>query len=415
MKAKAVRPLNKGESAILLPGTTGAEPWEVWIFGGPDGAKCVQTCASPHDNPLRRSATLALPVSEVFCLPLWLNETDPKQFAGMIPLQLELRGLQPRGNGAAVFDWTVVAQEGTRTLVMVGALPSSVAAEVQAEDYPAFDLSARCLSFGENALTLWREQDRLTVALTRGRNLVYYQAMEEGRINERVMQDLNCIRATLAMQDILVPLQQAIVWMETGPDELALLQSGLQLPVEQMERPLPQAPARAWKLMPAPVGVAKRTREVQRWRQRGGFIVLAIYFLVVLALLGRLFATTYKVDQLRQWQSDHAQAITLVRDTRATWRELRPVVDEASYPLELLLHTSSAIPVDELHLTLFEASDGHVLIKGEAKNAAAAFQFLDKLKSDPHFTGYTWDMGQPHLLPNDLAQLQIEGTRATAN
>jgi len=45
----------------------------------------------------------------------------------------------------------------------------------------------------------------------------------------------------------------------------------------------------------------------------------------------------------------------------------------------------------------------------------AAFQFLDNLKHDPHFAGYTWDMAQPHLLPNDLAQLQIEGTRATSN
>src|SRR5260221_754580 len=186
VKAKAVRSLNKGEHAVLLPGSTGAEPWEVWVIGAQADAKCVQTCATPRDNPLRRNATLALPVSQAFCLPLWLNETDAKQFAGMIPLQLELRGLQPRGNGPAVFDWTVVAREGTRTLVMVGVLPSSIAAEMQAGDYPAFDLSARYLSFPENSLTLWREQDRLAVAITRGQNLVYYQALEEGRITERV-------------------------------------------------------------------------------------------------------------------------------------------------------------------------------------------------------------------------------------
>ncbi len=415
VKAKAVRSLNKGEHAVLLPGSTGAEPWEVWVIGAQADAKCVQTCATPRDNPLRRNATLALPVSQVFCLPLWLNETDAKQFAGMIPLQLELRGLQPRGNGPAVFDWTVVAREGTRTLVMVGVLPSSIAAEMQAGDYPAFDLSARYLSFPENSLTLWREQDRLAVAITRGQNLVYYQALEEGRITERVAQDLGCIRATLIMQGILAPWQQVMLWMEAGPDELATLQSGLQLPIKQAERPSPKAPSPAWKLMPATVGEAKRTREVQRWRNRGLLIALAVYLLAVVVMLSRFFLTSFRVDQLRKWQSEHAQAIALVRDTRAAWKELRPVVDENSYPLELLLHTSESIPADQLHLTLFEASDGHLLIKGEAKNAVAAFQFLDKLKSDPRFTGYSWDMGQPHLLPNDLAQLQIEGTRATAN
>src|SRR5277367_188735 len=102
VKTKAVRSLGKGERALVLPGSTGAEPWEIWIMSGSKGAECVQTCASPLDQRLRKKTTLALPVSQVFCLPLWLNETDTKLFSGIIPLQLELRGLQPRGNGPAV-------------------------------------------------------------------------------------------------------------------------------------------------------------------------------------------------------------------------------------------------------------------------------------------------------------------------
>jgi len=415
VKAKAVRALKKEERAVLLPGPSGAEPWEVWVLGAQATAECVQTCASPPDNRLRKNSTLALPVSQVFCLPLWLNETDPKQFAGMIPLQLELRGLQPRGNGRAIFDWSVVAQEGARTLVMVGALPSSLPAEIQAEAYDVFDLSARFLPFPENSLTLWLEQDHLAVALTHGRNLVYYQALAEGRITQRVAQDLSCIRATLTMQSILTPLQQVMLWAEAGPAELATLQAALQLPVRQAERPPPKAPASAWKLTPATVGEAKRTREIQRWWTRGFFIAFTVYLLTVVWMLSQFLITTLRVKERHQWQSDHAQAIALVRDTRTAWKQLRPVVDESSYPLELLLHASESIPADQLHLTLFEASDGHLLIKGEAKNVAAAYQFLDKLKGDPDFVGYTWDMGQPHLLPNDLAQLQIEGTRATAN
>ena len=78
-------------------------------MGGKGGeAKIVQICQTPLDNRLRKSTTLALPIAQVYCLPLWLNETDPRQFAGMIPLQLELRGLQPR-NATAVFDWSVRA------------------------------------------------------------------------------------------------------------------------------------------------------------------------------------------------------------------------------------------------------------------------------------------------------------------
>ncbi len=414
VKAKTTRSLNKGERAVLLPGSTGAAPWEVWVFGI-QGTWNAQTCATPLDNRLRKNTTLALPVSQVFSVPLWLNETDEKQFVGMITLQLELRGLQPRGNGAAVFDWTMVTREGARTLVVVGVLPASLAPEIQAEAYETFDLSARYLSFPENSLILWLEQDHLVAAFTRGPNLVYCQALTEGRITPRVVQDLNCMKATLAMQDILLTLQQAVLWVEATSTEISILQAAFPLPVKQAERPPPKIPSRAWKLIPSTVGVAKRTREIRRWQGRGLLIAIVVYLLVVIGLASRFLLTSLKVDELRKWQSSHSQTLALVRETRTAWKELGPVVDENHYPLELLLHASEAIPSDQLHLTLFEASDGHLLIKGEAKNAAAAFDFLDKLKSDPHFAGYTWDMGQPHLLPNDLAQLQIEGTLATAN
>ena len=415
VKTKAVRSLVKGEQAVLLPGTTGAEPWELWILGGQARAECVQICAGPLDNRLRQNSTLALPVSQVFCLPLWLNETDAKQFAGMIPLQLELRGLQPRGNSPAVFDWSVVIQEGTRTLVTVGVLPASLPQEMQTETYATFDLSARYLPFPENALTLWHEQDRLIVAITRGSHLVYCQMLSESRVTPRVLQDLTCARATLDMQGVLGSLQQVVLWTEISQTELASLRVTLQLPVGQAERPAPRPPSSIWKLTPAVVSQAKKDREMRRWRNRGILIALAVYLVVVAVVAAQYFMTSYRADQLRRWQADHAQALDLIHNTEAAWKELHPVVDEKNYPLELLLQAAGAIPADQLHLTLFETDNGHLLIKGEAKNVTAAFQFLDSIKQNPHLTDFTWNMGQPHLLPNDLAQFQIDGTQTPTN
>ncbi len=400
---------------MLLPGAMSAEPWELWILGPTAEPRCSQICATPRDNRIRRSTTLALPAAQVFCLPLWLNETDPVQFPEMISLQLELRGMQPRGNGSAVFDWTIIAREATRTLVTVGVLPSSLPADVEAEAYTTFDLSARYLGFPENTITLWKEQNQWVVGVSRGKDLVYYQVLGEGPITARIAQDLACIQATLAMQEISLPLQQIMLWSEATQPEIDLLQATLQLTLKKTELPPPRAPTLAWRLTPSSVGAAKRNREVRRWWTRGIAAVLAIYFMIVLALAARFLLISHRIDDLHKWQSEHAQTIALVRDTRAAWKELGPVVDTNHYPLELLLHTSEAIPDNTLHLTLFESGGDHVLIKGEAKNAAAAFQFLDKLKGESHLAGYTWDMGQPHLLPNDLAQLQIEGNFANSN
>jgi hypothetical protein len=415
VKTKPARPLAKGHRAVLMPGPTGAEPWTLWALGGKASAEVVQNCPTPLENRLRKNTTLAFPVSQVFCLPLWLNEVDAKQFAGMIPLQLELRGLQPRGNGAAVFDWTVVAQEGTRTLVMVGVLPATLTPEIHAEAYEVFDVSARYLPFAENALTLWREQDRLAFAVTRGKNLVYYQALTEGKITPRVLQDLSCARATLAMQGVGTPLQQAVLWTEISPEEYVSLQAALSLPLKQEECPAPVAPAQPWKLTPSAVGEAKRTRANRQWQRRAVMILFLVYLLGVAWMVTRMVLTSMKVDELNKWQSANAQKIALVHEGRAAWKDLGPVVDTKSYPLELLLEASQSIPADQLHLTLFEAGNGHLLIKGEAKNVAGAYQFFSKLKGDPYFSSYSLTMNNPRPLPNDLAQFQIEGTHANTN
>jgi len=410
VKTKAVRSLNKGEQAILLPGITGAEPWELWILGGPAQAECVQTCKTPLDNRLRKNSTLALPVSQVFCLPLWLGETDTKQFAGIISLQLELRGLQPRSGGPVIFDWSMVAQEGARTLVTVGVLPAVMPEEMQSEAYPAFDLSARYLPFAENALTLWQEQDRLAMAITRGPDLIYYQALPETQVSQRVLQDLNSIRTTLEMQGVLTPLQQVVVWGEAGSTELAALRAAFRLPVTQGERPSPRLPTQPWKLTPAVVGEAKKAREVQRWRNRAILAVLVLYLVAVISILTQLFLTSRRVDQLHQWQTQHAAALDMIANTQAAWKELQPVVDQKTYPLELLLATSAAIPADQLHLTLFQSNRAHILIKAEAKNTAAPFLFLKGLQDNASLDDYTWNMSQPHSLPNDLTTFQIDGT-----
>jgi hypothetical protein len=307
----------------------------------------------------------------------------------------------------------VVAQEGNRTLVMVGVLPATLDPEIHAEAYESFDVAARYFPFPENALTLWREQDRLVFAITRGQNLVYYQALTEGQITPRVAQDLTCAQATLAMQDIVTPLQKVMVWTEISAEELTLLKGALHLPIEQEECPPPVTQGQPWKLTPSVVGEAKRTRAARRWQMRALLIFLLVYACVVAWLGYRYFTTSAKVAELQKWQTDHEQAISLVQSGRAQWRELAPVVDTKNYPLELLLQAAKSIPADQLHLTLFEAGNNHLLIKGEAKNVAGAFQFLNKLKGDPYFSGYTLDMGNPRPLPNDLAQFQIEGAHAS--
>jgi hypothetical protein len=306
-------------------------------------------------------------------------------------------------------------KDGTRTLVTVAVLPSSLPVEIHAEEYEVFDYSARYFSLPQNALVLRREQDSLVAAFTRGSSLVHCQSLTEGQITQRVVQDLNCIMTTLEMQNILLPLKQLVLWEKTTPQEIALLKSSFPLPLKEEECPPPRKPSTSWKLVPSKVGEAKKKREMRQLQRRGIFFLLTIYVIAIAILFMRYLFTAHQVADLRAWQAGHEQTLALVRNTRTTWKELRPAIDQDHYPLELMLHASQDIPDGQLHMTLFEAGNSHILIKGEATNATAAFQFLDKLKGDSHFGGYNWNMAQPRLLPNDLAQFQIEGDLANAN
>jgi len=416
VKSKPIRSLTKGQRSILLPGPTEAEPWEVWVLGGKREPQIVQICQTPLENRLRHFSTLVLPVGQVFCLPLWLNETDARQFGGMIPLQLESRGLQPR-NEPAVFDWSVVAQEENRTLVLVGILPATLPADMHAEAYQSFDLSARYFPLAQNALTLWREHDRLAVAITRGSNLVYYQALPEAEVTSRVIQDLNCARATLEMQEILLPLRLVVAWMPLKPEERSALQSAFNVQVVEEECPPPEAPGQPWKLTPNAIGEARRTRESRRWIGRLLVVLLVAYLAAIAWFAWQYVQVSLKVTELRKWQDAHAADVDLVSSGRTAWKQLAPVVDFPYFPLEILKRVQAAIPADQLHLTHFEYNDqGRLQIWGEAKNVAGAFTFFEKLKADSYFSRYNLQMGNPRPLPNDLASFQItEGAHAPQN
>ena len=394
------------ERIFLFPGALEAEPWGVWFANGK--SRCAQVCASPQQNPWRKKSTLIFPIRQVFCLPLWLNETNPARLAEMIDLQLETRGWA--GNAAS---WSIVAQEANRTLVLAGLLAGGVPTDLQPQGYQDFDVSARYLPWPENALTLWREQGRLAAAFSRGENLVYFQDLGEERCSERTLQSLVCLRASLEIQSVLVQLDRIVVWTELTPVELAALEKTLRLPVQQVEGPPPVPPATAWHLCPPEVIRFRRESDARRWKGRVLLFALAAYLLFAALLIGQFLFTAHRLTGLRQWQGIHAGALAEIARARADWQRLQPVVDTADYPLEILLHTAAAIPQDHLHLTRFEVDGAKTSLQGEATDIAAAYSFFDRLKAD--LPAYDWKMGEPHLLPNDLAQFQIEGTHAAVN
>jgi hypothetical protein len=399
----------KSQKSVLVPGATEAEPWELWTVGA--DARCVASSKRADEAPSNRNTVLALPVTQVIALPLWLQETDEREFRDVIALQLETRALSPR-TAEPVFAWSLVQKEPTRTLVLVAVLPASLPEELETDAYAVFEISARCYAMPADALVLWAEKNRLVLAVTRQDRLIHFQALSDSRITARTIQTIVCTIGSLQIQGVIDGIRQVVSWAGLSPAESSALQAGLGVPVQAEDRPAPSLPGEGWNLTPPKVGEVKRLRQSRRWKIRAA-ILAALALLVALAGFGlHLFVTAREVSQLRAWQEAHASDLQTVQDTSSAWQDLQPVVDKDNYPLEVLLHVSDALPADQVHLTLFEQEGTHLLIKAEAKNLTAGFQFFDRLKKDPSLSSYTWEMAQPQSLANDITQLQIEGTYA---
>ena len=410
----AVKP-RQGQGIILLPGTQDAEPWDLWFTEG-NACRFSRVCASPRENPWPRKSTLVLPVAQVFCLPLWLNETETSRLPAMIELQLEARGLSTRHGTPAIYQWEIAARDNNRVLVLVAVLPNVLPTELQARAYNSFDVSARYFPWPENAVTLWQEQGKLAVVITRGKSVVYFQSLGEEHCSTRVVQTLVCLLASLQLQRVIEKPASLVTCAELAAPETALLQKALNLRVTRLEQPAPVPPAHPWNLCPPEVAQSKKESQVQRWRGRAALVALAVYLIVAGAFILNYVIGAVRLSGLQKWQQENGPALATIESAQSDWRRLAPVVDTANYPLEVLLNCAKAMPKDQLHLTLFEMDDdGTVQLKGEATNIQAAYQFFDRLKAESDLHAYTWKMDEPHLLPNDLAQLQIEGTHAAIN
>ena len=400
------------ESLLVIPGDSEESGWVGYTTR--DGRLGPSRALSGLQAVPGRSR-LALPTSEVFCLALWLQEVDASKFPAMIALQLELRGLKVADSGSLPnYYWSIIESETQRTLVLVGLLPGQLSAELSLEKFESFEVAARLRPYEDDSMTLWRERGRICLACTRGRELVHFQALTELEIGDALIRDLDCILTALKLQDLVPKLNSLVLWLEATPTQRQALGEALRLKVRPGPSPAWQLPARSWDLQPAQWVDARRRLQQQRWQRRLLWSLGILYALVVAIYLIQALVTWGQIQAMRGWLSAHEEVLRPARQARLSWQFLAPLVETTHYPLENLLQAATLLPPGA-HLTLFEQTELRLRLHVEARGAAQAFAYLDRLKHDSSLGVYQWTMPPPKLLANDQAELQIEGTRAGAN
>lgn len=409
--AGIVNKSNRNHKKFLLRPVEKA--WEVWAMDeNPPRMAC--TCSVPAEAQASPQSVLAMPLRQLFAVPLWLATKDPALMRDMILLQLERRGLAGRSPQEAVFDYRTVRSTETQTLVLAVALPGALPEELCLNHLSRFEPSARTQPLPPDELVLWREEDRLVLAATSGREMAYFQALGGEHLTESVIQELLCVKLQLEANLVVDGFRGLTVWDGFSAAELSKAGEALNLPVKNAKRTEPALPEKEMDLIPVPVRQAHRIEKAGRRKKKLITTATAIYLGLLGCLALYMAVLRLQCNSIETELKRNQSLLTEIRSTAQRWDSLEKAISPESYPVELLLRCSRLLPANGVRFTLFSIHDDRISIQGEAKDAPSAFKFAEDLKRSKDLRDYHWQMPQPRILPNDNAEFQIEGTRPDA-
>lgn len=404
----------KGAEACLALPFDGR--WELWALphGGPPRLRSPQ--GDPSTFPLTANATLALPTTALTCIPLWLLTPNAELIPDMVRLQLEQRGLLGGEGPEPVHAFRIVPQDQhpDRTLLLLTLLRDDLPAPLCRADFHHFDAAPRCLDLPPNQYTLWRELDRLVLALTRGRDLIFFQPLCAADPGPDLCTEIRCIHMSLAAQKIAPQNPSLTLWAGLEPAALELFQHELGFPVTIARRPPPRPPVPAWDLAPH----SARAEQVRRQRVKRtssiAALAAALYFLGIGAFAAHIALLKRSVEATSAQLHTDQPAVERIRDAASRWNAMELALDPHLNPLEFLLQATDAMAPEGVRMTHFQLAGYKLRIEGEARPPTAFVAYREQIEHHNFFSGFRWERSEPVIEANNIAKFSIQGSHPYA-
>ncbi len=402
--------LEKSSTYFLRAGE--GEDWELWILSDGRRAEFVRRTSQPAEIPGR--TVIALPASRTVSFPSWVASDDKAVVPEIIHLQLEKRGLLTRNGSATSTDVRILETQSGRTLALATVLQADFPADLTIEKAIRFEPSVFTLPLPQDRIVLWREQGRLALAATRGRDAVHSQVLSDREITDAVAQELRCVVFQLRAQGACGNLLGASLWGDFTDEEARRVERATGLRVARDEFPAPSLTATPSSLLPPAVQTLHAKRQRRDQIRRTILTLLILYGLGLLGFVGYLAWQKWQVAQLGDAIRAEQPTVNAIQRTAERWQHLQWAIDPKTFPVELLYQVSNALPDQGMRLVRFELQKGKLIIHGEASGAPAAFKFAADLKANPALRFFTWKMPSPSLRPDGRAEFIIEGEPSLA-
>jgi hypothetical protein len=355
---------------------------------------------SPAD--LRSSAVslvVGLPASACRTLGLMLPMADHELLGQMVETQMERHGLRTAEGGLRPHRWYLLGQTTGQAILSVDVLadpfPEHLAVQ-QAKDYMA---ALRLLELPEGHLVVLEEQGELVIAASHhGKLYRSHVFAPAGAAPEEVAQEIEISRLALEALPAFGSISGVtLVGRGWETDRVGRLVGLPTRVVESLPRVTQVEASQRGELLPVVVRQARenRARRAKWWR----ITVVGVAVYAALTMLGVFYlqGKDQRINALQAQVAETTDPAAVVKKTAEAWKNLTPALDQTRYPMVLMAEITQLMPPSGIVIREFECATAEMEIRGEARDAQLAYQFLEDLQNHRILGRYAWSMPQPSV------------------
>ena len=362
----------------------------------------------------RADVLIGIPAASVSTFVVALPPVDAALLDSMIHAQVEKRGLA--GKGGMVFDYErihVSERNETFAVWVVSDLPEAMVVP-GAAGYTTSPALRDPVTSGTGAVTLWREQGRLVLAIHVQGYPAHFQVLSgKPEVGAAIGKEVNLLLLGLEGEAVFAVAAPAVLYLAVpgaSDKEIAAFTAALSIPVKVVAgSPVAAKGEGRDRLLPAAVRLSRRKRHAALRNMAVLVAGLIIYTVVGVWVWKDAQATKREISSLERNISIIEPDVERVQLAENRWRALAPAFDKNFFPVVQLSRITGALPGSGVVIREYRTSGKTIRIRGQARDVQLANRLKEDLENMPGFEAYEWALPNPKVEKNNTATFEIEG------
>ncbi|TDU72924.1 hypothetical protein EI77_01390 [Prosthecobacter fusiformis] len=396
-------------TTLLLPSPDAT--WRVWKPRSATGGESVETPASVSSQG--KPLIVGLPASACRTVGLVLPNADHEILEQIIITQMDRKGLKLEGGDQRNFRWHLLTQNASVATVSVDILAEPFPQDLalpQASDYTS---ALRLLTLPNGHVLITEEHGSLVLAANYQGKLYHSHLFAPATASmDEIAQEILISRLALE-QDLGVGGISGIAlagtsWNDETAETLTSL-TGLTVRLVPHLPPNAELDTRTWpRLLPTSVRLAQNSTARRSKLMRFGILGVLLFIALAFVSYAYLRMQEATAAELVAAVEATAEPAMQVKKTVDRWKALAPAIEPRRYPMVLLAEVTKLMPPSGIVIREFEVKDTEIDIRGEARDAQVAVQFVEDLQKHKVLGQYVWSKPQP-TVREKTAQFRAQG------